>query len=105
MQLVRIGQLYLAAVPAEFTITSGYRLRRTVATELGVPVENVILSGYANAYSGYVTTPEEYDQQDYEGGVDPLRQVDASRVPTAVRGPGRGDARRPHGPGRRRDAA
>jgi neutral ceramidase len=68
LQLVKVGQLYLAAVPAEFTIVSGYRLRKTVAAELGVPIQNVILSGYANSYSGYVTTPEEYDQQDYEGG-------------------------------------
>ena len=68
LQLIKLGQLYLAAVPGEFTIVSGYRLRRTVADELGVPMENVLLAGYANAYSGYVTTPEEYDQQDYEGG-------------------------------------
>jgi neutral ceramidase len=68
MQLIKVGPLYLAAVPAEFTIVAGYRLRKTVAAELGVPAENVILSGYANAYSGYVTTPEEYDQQHYEGG-------------------------------------
>jgi len=68
VQLIKIGQLYLAAVPGEFTIVSGYRLRKTVAGELGVPLENVILSGYANSYSGYTTTPEEYDQQDYEGG-------------------------------------
>jgi neutral ceramidase len=68
VQLIKIGQLYLAAVPGEFTIVSGYRVRKTVADELDVPVENVILSGYANSYAGYTTTPEEYDQQDYEGG-------------------------------------
>ncbi|MEU6940439.1 neutral/alkaline non-lysosomal ceramidase N-terminal domain-containing protein, partial [Streptomyces rubiginosohelvolus] len=27
-----------------------------------------LLQGYANAYSQYVTTPEEYDTQNYEGG-------------------------------------
>ena len=68
VQLMKIGQLYLAGVPGEFTIVSGYRVRKTIATELGVPVENVILAGYANSYAGYTTTPEEYDQQDYEGG-------------------------------------
>jgi neutral ceramidase len=26
-----------------------------------------VICGYANAYSGYVTTPEEYDLQHYEG--------------------------------------
>jgi neutral ceramidase len=68
VQLVKIGQLYLAAVPGEFTIVSGYRVRKTVAAELGVPIENVVLAGYSNSYAGYTTTPEEYDQQDYEGG-------------------------------------
>ncbi|TNC25369.1 neutral/alkaline ceramidase [Amycolatopsis alkalitolerans] len=67
LQIVRLGQLYLAAGPAEYTIVAGLRIRRTVAAELGVPLENVLVQGYANAYSQYVTTPEEYDSQQYEG--------------------------------------
>ncbi len=68
LQLVKVGPLYLAAVPGEFTIMAGYRLRKTVAEELRVPIADVILSGYANSYAGYVTTPQEYDLQHYEGG-------------------------------------
>ncbi|MEV6283246.1 neutral/alkaline ceramidase [Kribbella sp. NPDC051770] len=68
IQLVKLGQLHLIAVPGEVTIVSGLRLRRTVAQELGVPLENVLVQGYANAYSQYVTTPEEYQLQQYEGG-------------------------------------
>lgn len=68
VQLVRIGPLYLAAVPAELTIMSGYRIRRQLARTLGADIHNVLAVGYANAYSQYVTTPEEYDVQDYEGG-------------------------------------
>jgi neutral ceramidase len=68
VQIVKIGQFYLVAGPAEYTIVSGLRIRRTVAQELGVPLENVLMQGYANAYSQYVTTPEEYDLQQYEGG-------------------------------------
>ncbi|MEU6084674.1 neutral/alkaline ceramidase [Streptomyces sp. NPDC047108] len=68
LQIVRIGQLHLVAGPAEYTIVAGLRIRRTVAEELGVPLENVLVQGYANAYSQYVTTPEEYDSQQYEGG-------------------------------------
>ncbi|MFJ3930074.1 neutral/alkaline ceramidase [Streptomyces sp. NPDC090029] len=68
LQILRIGGLYLVAGPAEFTIVSGLRIRRTVAAELGVPPENVVMQGYAGAYSQYVTTPEEYDLQHYEGG-------------------------------------
>nr|WP_083472771.1 neutral/alkaline ceramidase [Kibdelosporangium phytohabitans] len=68
VQLVKIGQLHLVAVPGEVTIVAGLRIRRSVAQELGVPLDNVLIQGYANDYSQYVTTPEEYDLQQYEGG-------------------------------------
>lgn len=68
IQIMRLGDLVLACVPAEFTVVSGLRLRRIVARALGIPVDNVLLQGYANGYSGYVTTPEEYTSQQYEGG-------------------------------------
>ncbi|MFE3542534.1 neutral/alkaline non-lysosomal ceramidase N-terminal domain-containing protein [Nocardia sp. NPDC059177] len=67
VQLVRLGELYLAAAGAEFTIVAGLRVRRAVAEVLGVGVEQVLLQGYANGYHEYVTTPEEYDAQQYEG--------------------------------------
>jgi neutral ceramidase len=68
IQLIRIGDLVLAAGPAEFTIVAGLRIRRIVADALRVPLENVLLQGYSNGYSQYVTTPEEYLSQQYEGG-------------------------------------
>ncbi|MGW0035181.1 neutral/alkaline ceramidase [Gordonia sp. NPDC003376] len=68
IQLIRIGDLVLAAGPAEFTIVAGLRIRRIVADTLRVPLENVLLQGYSNGYSQYVTTPEEYLSQQYEGG-------------------------------------
>ncbi|GAC58523.1 putative ceramidase [Gordonia hirsuta DSM 44140 = NBRC 16056] len=68
IQLLRIGDLVLAAMPAESTIVAGLRIRRLVADALSVPLENVLLQGYANGYSQYVTTPEEYTAQQYEGG-------------------------------------
>nr|WP_221333667.1 neutral/alkaline ceramidase [Nocardia transvalensis] len=68
IQIMRIGDLVLASGPAEYTVVSGLRIRRLVARALAVPVENVLLQGYANGYSGYVTTPEEYASQQYEGG-------------------------------------
>lgn len=68
LQLMRIGPLYLIGVPQEFTIVSGLRIRRTVASITGAPLENVIVAGYANSYAGYVTTPEEYEQGEYEAG-------------------------------------
>ncbi|WP_394851131.1 neutral/alkaline ceramidase [Pendulispora rubella] len=68
IQLVRIGQIYVVSLPFEPTIVAGLRLRRTVAQRLGIDAKNVVVAGYANDYAGYLTTPEEYDQQDYEGG-------------------------------------
>jgi neutral ceramidase len=68
VQLVRLGSLYLIGIPAEATIVAGLRLRRTVAAIVGAEVRDVLVAGYANAYVHYVTTPEEYGAQRYEGG-------------------------------------
>jgi len=67
VSIVRIGQLAIVAAPGEFTIMSGRRVRDTVKAALGDSVRHIVFAGYANAYSGYVTTPEEYDAQHYEG--------------------------------------
>ncbi|MFP6583899.1 MAG: neutral/alkaline non-lysosomal ceramidase N-terminal domain-containing protein [Candidatus Hydrogenedentota bacterium] len=66
--LTRIGPLTLACVAAEVTTMSGRRLRESIATTLGTSPEQVIIVGYANDYGGYLTTKEEYDTQQYEGG-------------------------------------
>lgn len=68
VQLVRIGRLHLLAIPAEATVVAGLRLRRTVARVVGTDVRDVLVVGYSNGYVHYVTTPEEYDAQRYEGG-------------------------------------
>ncbi|QRY63875.1 neutral/alkaline non-lysosomal ceramidase N-terminal domain-containing protein [Gordonia sp. PDNC005] len=68
IQLIRIGDLALAAMPSETTIVAGLRIRRLVADALGMPLENVLLQGYSNGYSQYTVTPEEYIAQQYEGG-------------------------------------
>jgi neutral ceramidase len=67
-QLLVIGNLAIAAVPHELTTIAGRRLETILTKELaGIGVEEVIVAGYANGYAGYVTTPEEYELQDYEG--------------------------------------
>jgi neutral ceramidase len=68
VQLVRIGPLVLIALAQEVTIVAGLRLRRAVADVLDLPLDDVLVQGYANDYAGYVTTPEEYGAQRYEGG-------------------------------------
>ncbi|WP_338079906.1 neutral/alkaline non-lysosomal ceramidase N-terminal domain-containing protein [Antrihabitans stalactiti] len=68
VQLLRIGRLYLVGIPGEVTIVSGLRLRRTVAEIVGADLDDVLVAGYSNGYFHYVTTPEEYEAQQYEGG-------------------------------------
>jgi neutral ceramidase len=67
LQVLRIGQLAISTAPGEFTILSGQRVVDAVNAELGGTVRHHLLAGYANAYAGYVATPEEYDAQNYEG--------------------------------------
>lgn len=66
--LVRLGGHHLFCLGFEPTVVAGLRLRRTVADELGIPEDHVTVQGYSNAYGHYVTTPEEYSAQNYEGG-------------------------------------
>jgi neutral ceramidase len=66
--IARIGQVAILALPTEITTMAGRRLRETVQTYLGDWTTHVILAGYSNGYAGYVTTPEEYFLQQYEGG-------------------------------------
>jgi neutral ceramidase len=68
LAVVQIGQLVLAVGPAEFTTMTGRRIRAAVAQEMGIAPRYVVIAGYANDYAGYVTTREEYDSQQYEGG-------------------------------------
>ncbi len=68
VQLVQLGDLVLVCLAQEVTVVAGLRLRRAVADALQVPLERVLVQGYANDYAGYITTPEEYDAQRYEGG-------------------------------------
>jgi len=69
IQIITIGQLALLAIPAEITCTAGKRLENTL-TEILKPkgVKAVVIAPYSNEYSGYITTPEEFNTQCYEGG-------------------------------------
>lgn len=69
LQLIIVGELAIAAFPGEITTVAGWRLKDTIHTVLkNRGIKKVILSPYANAYCGYVTTYEEYQCQMYEGG-------------------------------------
>jgi neutral ceramidase len=66
VSVAEIGPLFVAAVPVEMTTTMGRRLRAALSSS--EPGRRVAIVGLANEYLSYVTTPEEYDLQDYEGG-------------------------------------
>ena len=59
--------------------------------ELGDWAQHVVVAGYSNGYAGYITTPEEYRLQQYEGGHTlhgpwslPAYQQVASRLASGV---------------------
>ena len=66
---VRVGRRVIVSVPGEGTKEVGERLRQAAgAATAGSGVEGVVVSGLANEFVLYFTTPEEYDRQHYEGG-------------------------------------
>jgi neutral ceramidase len=68
VQLFRIGTFALVGIPGELTTMAGRRLRETIADALSAAgVKHVALGTYANEYSQYITTREEYSSQQYEG--------------------------------------
>lgn len=66
--VTQIAGLTIITNSMEPTSMAGYRMRKHVAEILDVPLETVVCQGYTSGYAHYVTTPEEYDNQDYEGG-------------------------------------
>lgn len=71
LQMARVGQLVLLAVPGEFSTMSGRRLREGVYQVLvanGFSKDTkVVIAGLSNTYTHYITTFEEYQEQRYEG--------------------------------------
>src|SRR5205085_10975399 len=66
---LRLANRVIATIPGEMTVEMGRRVRRAVlAAGASGGVKAVILSGLANEYLQYFTTPEEYQRQHYEGG-------------------------------------
>uniref|UniRef100_H2ZAK9 Neutral ceramidase n=1 Tax=Ciona savignyi TaxID=51511 RepID=H2ZAK9_CIOSA len=70
VQMLRLGQLIIIAVPGEFTTMAGRRIKESVQNEAkahGIHNAKVVLAGLSNVYTHYITTPEEYTAQRYEG--------------------------------------
>ena len=65
---MRIDDRLIVTVPGETTAETGRRIRAAVLGAAGPLVRRVVISGLANDYVHYFTTPEEYERQHYEGG-------------------------------------
>lgn len=68
VQIIRIGDLAILAAPGEMTTMSGRRLREQMAKVMQPEVQHIVIAGLSNAYAGYIADPDEYMQQNYEGG-------------------------------------
>ncbi|EMY70895.1 neutral/alkaline non-lysosomal ceramidase N-terminal domain-containing protein [Leptospira vanthielii] len=66
--LTLIGDLTILVLPHEVTTMSSRRLKKEVQSVLKDKTTEIVLSGLTNDFSGYITTPEEYSTQNYEGG-------------------------------------
>lgn len=67
-QALRIGSLGVVTIPGEPTTMAGRRLREAVMEAAGPEgPSRVVVAGYSNDYTSYITTAEEYDEQWYEG--------------------------------------
>tara|TARA_B100001971_G_scaffold91031_1_gene83959 strand:- start:28822 stop:30501 length:1680 start_codon:yes stop_codon:yes gene_type:complete len=67
VQLTVLDNLVIAAFPGEITTIAGRRIEKQIRDAYGDQVK-IIISPYSNAFCGYITTPEEYEMQMYEGG-------------------------------------
>jgi neutral ceramidase len=66
LQIIKIGNLIIIAIPTEVTTMSGRRIMNAVAAQFPPNQYHFVLSALANAYSGYLATPDEYPMQRYE---------------------------------------
>ena len=85
LQVFKLGNVVIAAAPFELTTMTGRRIKETMASVLPKTSDyHIVLSALANAYAGYVATPEEYQIQRYEGASTHFWSVDIGGIKTGV---------------------
>jgi neutral ceramidase len=68
LMALRVGERMIVSIPGEMTAEAGRRVRHAVIDAArGSGVDGAVISGLANEYADYFTTPQEYDAQHYEG--------------------------------------
>jgi neutral ceramidase len=66
--VVRIGDHVLGALPGEATKEEGARIKQALVGAMQpAGVRRAVIAGLAGDYVQYITTPEEYGEQSYEG--------------------------------------
>ena len=81
----RIGDRVLVSVPGEMTVELARRTRAAARAgdgRLRPPAR--VVAGYANEYVSYLTTPEEYEAQHYEGGTTVYGPASGAFVASAL---------------------
>ena len=70
-QSIQLGDLVIAPLPFELTAETGFRIQAGIEAsyqQAGKEIPDVMVTSLANGYTGYITTPEEFAVQYYEGG-------------------------------------
>ncbi len=69
LQVLKIGDVAIGAIPTEVTTMAGRRIKKTLLAGLeDAGVKYSVVAGLANTYASYMATKEEYEMQGYEGG-------------------------------------
>jgi hypothetical protein len=66
--VIRLGDRLMLGAPGEPSVEMARRFRRSVRPRMPEGVRDPFVVGLSNDYMGYLTTPEEYEMQHYEGG-------------------------------------
>ncbi len=69
LSALQVGNRAVVTIPGEMSSGLGRRLRNAaLAAARGSGIRRIVVSGLANDFIQYLTTPEEYGLQHYEGG-------------------------------------
>lgn len=66
--IIQLGEILIVTIPGEITTQAAKRLENALIELNIISIKKILITSYANGYMGYITTPEEYDIQAYEGG-------------------------------------
>jgi neutral ceramidase len=85
LMALRIGDRMVVSVPGEMTEEMGRRVRKSVLdASASAGISTTVISGLANEYADYFTTPEEFDAQHYEGGATIYGRASAVAIQEAL---------------------